>query len=127
MKRFTSAPVGRQRYCSINSFALEKKIPDSGFIEDDFNSIDLNGSFEGVSPSSTKLGILQEVDVGFENEGMAKSVESHCEWKILPKLIMAKRPMLHRFVSAPVGIQAFDFTSDDDSDTFLWDYNSVAV
>ena len=127
LKRFTSAPVDRQRYCSIYSSVVEKEIPDNEFIEDDLNSIDLNGSFEGVSPSSTKLGILQEVEDGFENEGMAKSVESHCEWKILPKLIMANRPMLHRFVSAPVGIQAFDSDSDDDSNTFLWDYNSVAV
>ena len=100
VKRHMSAPTGPPMLQRFSSVPIPQDV-----------EIDLNGSFEGVS--ETRLDIL-------DDQVTSKSRTS--EWKILPKLIMSNRPTLHRFISAPVGIQSFG----DDED-FLWDYNSVAV
>lgn len=102
VKRHMSAPAGPPMLQRFSSVPIPQDV-----------EIDLNGSFEGVS--ETRLNIL-------DDQVPSKSMERTSEWKILPKLIMPNRPILHRFISAPVGIQSFG----DDED-FLWDYNSVAV
>ena len=106
VKRHMSAPAGPPMLQRFSSVPIPQDV-----------EIDLNGSFEGVS--ETRLNIL-------DDQVTSKSMERTSEWKILPKLIMPNRPMLHRFISAPVGIQSFGDKDDDDED-FLWDYNSVAV
>ena len=106
VKRHMSAPAGPPMLQRFSSVPIPQDV-----------EIDLNGSFEGVS--ETRLNIP-------DDRVPSKSMERTSEWKILPKLIMPNRPMLHRFISAPVGIQSFGDKDDDDED-FLWDYNSVAV
>ena len=127
LKRHMSAPAGRpilQRFSS--STPIFQDVQENQHMEDDLVSIDLNGPFEGVS--KIRSDILEEDEGGSEIPigTTSKSMERTSEWKILPKLIMANRPMLHRFISAPVGIQAFG-NEQDDEDNFLWDYDSVAI
>ena len=106
VKRHMRAPTGPPMLQRCSSVPIPQDVE-----KNDLVGIDLNEPFEGVS--ETRLDIL-------DDQVTSKSRTS--EWKILPKLIMSNRPTLHRFISAPVGIQSFG----DDED-FLWDYNSVAV
>ncbi len=131
LKRHMSVPAGRpmlQRFSS--STPIFQDVQENQHMEDDLVSIDLNRPFEGVS--KIESDILEEDEGESEIQvtpigTTSKSMERTSEWKILPKLIMANRPMLHRFISAPVGIQAFGNDQDDEEDNFLWDYDSVAI